>query len=177
MSKIGRKPISFSDVAVDVKGQEVHFKGKNASGVYTIPDYLKINVEGSSLNLTLEDKSKRNFWGLHRSLLSNALLGASQLFEKKLEIIGLGYKAQLKGSNVVLTLGFSHKIDYVLPEGVSMEVDKTGQKLTLRSADKQSLGQACASIRSFRPPEPYKGTGIKLENEVIARKAGKAKAA
>ncbi|OGB97988.1 50S ribosomal protein L6 [candidate division TM6 bacterium RIFCSPHIGHO2_12_FULL_36_22] len=177
MSKIGRKPIKIGDVTVDVKGQDIHFKGKEASGVYTLPEYIKIDKQDKVITLGLEDSNKKSFWGLHRALLSNVLSGAEKQFEKKLIINGLGYKAQVQGSSVVLTLGFSHKIDYVLPEGVSMEVDKSGQRLTLRSANKQQLGQACASIRAFRPPEPYKGTGIKLENEIIARKAGKAKGA
>ncbi len=175
MSKIGRKPIIIGDVAVDVKGQEIHFKGKEASGVYTLPEYIKLDKQDKTITLALEDPKKKSFWGLHRSLLANVLSGAEKQFEKKLEINGLGYKAQAQGSKVVLTLGFSHKIDYELPAGVSIVIDKSGQKLTLSSADKQQLGQACASIRAFRPPEPYKGTGIKLENEVIARKAGKAK--
>ena len=177
MSKIGRKPIALTDdVKVEVKGQEIHYKGKLASGVYEIPEFIKINQGDKTLELVLEDPSKKSFWGLHRALLANVLSGAAVLFEKKLIINGLGYKAQVQGKKVVLTLGFSHKINYDLPEVVSMEVDKSGQKLTLKSIDKQQLGQACASIRAFRPPEPYKGTGIRLENEVVMRKAGKAKA-
>lgn len=175
MSKIGRKPIEIGDTTVEIKGQDIHYKGKNASGIYSLPEYIQPVLEDKVLTLNLSDKSKVNFWGLHRALLSNAIAGASNLFEKKLEINGLGYKAQVQGKNVVLALGFSHKINYELPEGVTMEVDKSGQKLTLKSFDKQRLGQACASIRAYRPPEPYKGTGIKLENEVIIRKAGKAK--
>lgn len=177
MSKIGRKPIQLKDVTVEFKGQEVHYKGKFASGVYILPDVIEISREDDKLHLKLRKSGANNVWGLHRALLANALHGASELFTKDLEINGLGFKAEVKGKNVVLSLGFSHKINYELPASVSMDVDKTGQRLTLKSFDKHQLGQACASIREFRPPEPYKGTGIKLATEKIVRKAGKAKSA
>jgi large subunit ribosomal protein L6 len=176
MSKIGRKPIPLNDVTVEVKGNEVHYKGKLTSGVYVLPACVQATIKEKMLFLVVSDKKQNVVWGLHRALLANALFGASNQFTKDLEINGLGFKAEVKGSNVVLTLGFSHKINYELPKGVTMDVDKTGQKLSLKSSDKHQLGQACARIREFRPPEPYKGTGIKLATEKIMRKAGKAKA-
>jgi large subunit ribosomal protein L6 len=118
-----------------------------------------------------------NVWGLHRALLANKIQGAAQGFEKNLEINGLGYKAVPSGRKVVFTLGHSHKIDFELPEGVTLETDKTGQKLSVKSVDKEVLGQVCSLIRALKPPEPYKGTGIKEAGEVITRKAGKTKAA
>jgi len=176
MSKIGRKPIIVNDVQVEIKGQQVHFKGKNSSGIYEIPVFLKAEFDGTQIKLSLEeDRGNKKFWGLHRALLANRIKGASESFEKKLQINGLGFKAELSGNKIKFSLGFSHKIERILPKGVSMEVDKTGQALTLKSHDRELLGQVCADIRSLRPPEPYKGTGIKLSTEVIKRKAGKTK--
>ncbi|MBT4577801.1 50S ribosomal protein L6, partial [bacterium] len=115
-------------------------------------------------------------WGLHRALLANKIKGADVGFVRKLQIIGLGYKAILKGRNIELSLGFSHKINYELPEGVDLSTDKSGQNLTFSSYDKEVLGTVCSQIRSMRPPEPYKGTGVRYDDEIVARKAGKSKA-
>jgi large subunit ribosomal protein L6 len=178
MSKIGRKPIDLNDTKVEVVGQEIRYKGKISSGTYKLPEFLKAEVDGKQLRLTMsQDRENKKFWGLHRALLANKLNGSNQLFEKKLQIIGLGYKAELTSGKVKLSLGYSHKIEKILPKEVTLEIDKSGQLLTFKSHDKEMLGQVCADIRSLRPPEPYKGTGIKLENEVIFRKAGKTKAA
>ena len=176
MSKIGRKPIAVNNVQVEIKGQQIHYKGKKSSGIYELPPFLKADFDGNQIRLTLEeDRGNKKFWGLHRALLANKIKGAAEAFEKKLQINGLGFKAELSGNKIKFSLGFSHKIEKILPQGVSMEVDKTGQALTLKSANKELLGQVCADIRSLRPPEPYKGTGIKLSTEVIKRKAGKTK--
>ncbi len=130
----------------------------------------------SELTQTVAGEIKRG-WGLHRALLANEIYGAEVGFEKKIEINGLGYKASVSGSKVVFALGYSHKIDLNLPEGVTLEVDKSGQKLTFKGSNKELVGQVCSLVRSLRPPEPYKGTGVKLATETIRRKAGKAKAA
>ena len=175
MSKIGRKPISFGDVQVEVKGQEVHYKGKNHSGIYFLPDYIAAKVEDKTLLLSLTDKSKNNFWGMHRALLANTLQGAEKDFEKLIEITGLGYKGILSGNKITFSLGYSHKIDLELPQDVKVEIDKTGQKLKFTSFDKEKVGHICAKVRALRPPEPYKLTGIKVAGEVIRKKAGKAK--
>lgn len=180
MSKIGRKPIDIGNVKVEIKDNQVHYKGPKGSGVYQVPSLLTVTLNNNQVNLQAEDPSSpdaRRLWGLHRALLANAIKGASTGFEKQLVIEGLGFKAALSGSKVVFNLGFSHKIDYVLPKEVTMEVDKTGQKLTFKSSDKELLGHVCSQIRALRPPEPYKGTGIRGATEVIARKAGKTKAA
>ena len=179
MSKIGRKPIELSNTQIEIKGQVISFKGKNSSGTYTLPDFLKAESDGKQLKLVLlKERDNKKFWGLHRALLFNKLKGASELFVKKLIITGLGFKAELLGgSKIKLSLGYSHKIEVDLPKNVSLEIDKTGQNLVFKSYDKEVLGQICADIRSLRPPEPYKGTGIKLENETTIRKAGKTKAA
>lgn len=180
MSKIGRKPIALDGVKVEIKGQDVHFSGKNDSGVYALPAVLTADLTDTVLTLKLNTAIKaprdvNRLWGMHRALLSNKIIGAAKGFEKQLKINGLGYKAALSGNKVVLTLGFSHKINFELPQGVKLAIDKTGQLLTFTSADKALVGHVCSLIRSYRPPEPYKGTGIKLVNEVIARKAGKTK--
>jgi large subunit ribosomal protein L6 len=186
MSKIGRKPIKLNGVTVEVKGQDVHYKGPKTSGIYRLTPELNARVEDSNLYLTpaeskegMGQKQQSNVnraWGLSRALLSNELGGAAQEFEKMLEINGLGYKAVLADKKVILTLGYSHKIEMDIPAGVFMETDKAGQKVKVRSSDKNLLGEFCAEIRALREPEPYKGKGIKLQTEVIFRKAaGKGK--
>lgn len=181
MSKIGRKPIDIGSAKVEIKGQEVHYTGKKGSGSYMLPEGMKATLDGKMLALSFDASHKtpdtNRVWGLHRALLANRIKGIQQDFEKVLQINGLGFKAALSGNKVVFSLGFSHKIDFILPKDVSLEVDKTGQRLTFRSPDKELMGQVCSQVRALRPPEPYKGTGVKLDTEVIARKAGKTKAA
>lgn len=179
MSKIGRKPIALGDVQIDIKGNEIHYKGKKNSGIYELPNQLEIEIKDKNIYLRpKKDAIEPNqVWGLTRALLSNKIKGAQSGFEKQLKIIGLGYKAVLTGNKLQLSLGFSHKIDYELPANVSLLIDKTGQLLTFQSFDKEMLGQVCGDVRAFRPPEPYKGTGIQYAKEVILRKAGKAKSA
>jgi len=178
MSKIGRKPISLGATAVEVKGQEVHYKGKKSSGVHILDNHLKAEVKDKTLCVSAarQTSDTNRLWGLHRALLNNKIIGADAGFVKKLEINGLGFKAVVQGPKIQFSLGYSHKIDYELPKTVSLEVDKTGQKLSLSSHDKELLGHVCSVIRALRPPEPYKGTGIKYVDETIRRKAGKAKA-
>jgi large subunit ribosomal protein L6 len=175
MSKIGRKPIPFSSVKVEVKGNKVSIVGPKVKFVHELSDGIVAKVEDGKLVLLSEKDSKaaRAAWGLHRALLANKITGAEKGFELAIKIIGLGYKAQLSGKKLVFSLGYSHKIDYTLPDGVTVDIDKPGQKLVFKSHDKMLLGNVCDKIRSFRLPEPYKGTGIMLEDERIIRKAGK----
>lgn len=186
MSKIGRKPIKIDGVKVEIKGHDVHYNGPKASGVYHLPLALDAHVNNAELSITpvdsrdgMSQKQLRNIyreWGLHHALLANELTGASKEFEKLLEINGLGYKAALADKKIILTLGYSHKIEKDVPAGVSVEIDKSGQKVKVKSFDKILVGQFCSEIRSLREPEPYKGKGIKLQTEVIFRKsAGKGK--
>ncbi len=179
MSKIGRKKIPLGDVSVTIQEQTVSYKGPKGEGQYTLPDYLAVTQEDGAIQLTLRKKFRNDnmLWGMHRALLANNIVGVGEGFKKELKIIGLGYKAIVSGKKVELSLGYSHKIRLELPEKVSLEVDKTGQNLVFRSTDKELLGRVCDQVRSYRPPEPYKGTGVKLKDEVIMRKAGKAKAA
>jgi large subunit ribosomal protein L6 len=181
MSKIGRKPIDIGSAKIEVKGQEIHFSGKKGSGVYVLPQGISAHLDGKMLALTVDtaDRSSSNvkcLWGLNRALLANKIKGCQAEFEKVMQINGLGFKAAVSGNKVVFSLGFSHKIDFELPKSVALEVDKTGQRLVFKSSDKELVGQICSQVRALRPPEPYKGTGVKLESEVIARKAGKTKA-
>lgn len=187
MSKIGRKPIKIDGLVVEVKGNDVHYKGPKAAGVYHLSPELSAHVENAHLYLVpakdrslMAQKELSNVhreWGLTRALLANELGGAAQEFEKMLEINGLGYKAALADKKVILTLGYSHKIEEDIPAGITVELtDKSGQKVKVKSSDRNLLGEFCAKIRALRAPEPYKGKGIKLQTEVIFRKtAGKGK--
>lgn len=182
MSKIGRIPIDLGNVQVEVDGQIVKYKGTKASGEHILPDELEAKVEGKTLKIigkisdSFSSKQLRNvnrIWGLNRALLSNKIAGSEKEFSQNVQIVGLGYKAAKSGKNLVFSLGFSHKIDFDLPETVTVDIDKSGQKLIVKSSNKFLVGQVCSEIKDLRPPEPYKGTGIKLADEVIRRKAGK----
>jgi large subunit ribosomal protein L6 len=178
MSKIGRKPIALGGTAVEVKGNEISYKGKKSSGVHTLDPLLQAEVKGKELYITpaTVTNDTNRVWGLHRALLNNKIQGADSGFKKQLRINGLGFKAAVTGSKMQFSLGFSHKIDFDLPQNVTVDVDKTGQLMTFDSFDKDLLGQVCSDVRALRPPEPYKGTGIQYVGETILRKAGKAKA-
>lgn len=179
MSKIGRRPIQVGDVQIEVAGSEIRYKGKKASGVHELPGSLKAEFADKLLKLVPVDK-KANVnleWGMHRALLANKIKGADQPFERQLRIVGLGYKAVISGNKMQMSLGFSHKVDVAIPAGVTVEADKTGQLLTFKSTDRALLGHICSYVRDLKPPEPYKGTGIQYTDEIIKRKAGKAKAA
>lgn len=177
MSKIGKVPILLDGVKVELKGSEVHYTGKRASGVHTLDPKLIAEVKDGSIYITPHENTNdsRRLWGLHRALLSNKIVGARIGFKKQLRIVGLGYKAVATGPTLQFSLGYSHKIDFELPKEVTVEIDKTGQLLTFDSFNKDLLGQVCSDVRALRPPEPYKGTGIQYVTETIIRKAGKTK--
>jgi large subunit ribosomal protein L6 len=180
MSKIGRKPISFNGTIVTVNNNIVSYKGKEASGSYIVPSDFAIIINNDNLVITPIDevrnkKDTNMFWGLHRALLNNAILGAQTLFEKQLKIDGLGFKAELQGNVLTFSLGFSHKIEYSVPDGVKVEVDKSKQNLIFKSTKKDLLGHVCSIIKDLKPAEPYKGKGISYLGEKIIRKAGKTK--
>lgn len=178
MSKIGKKPILLTSAKAQVDGKSLTITGPKATFNHVLPVGIAAKIEGNELVVFAEKNNRRNrmFWGLHRALLANKVKGSETGFEQKLTIVGLGFKAQLAGSKMTLTLGYTHKIEYDLPKEVTVDIDKTGQQLVFRSTDKFILGNVCDAIRSFRPPEPYKGTGIIREGEVVFRKAGKTKA-
>lgn len=175
MSRIGRKPILIpSDVKVAVEGQRVHVEGPKGKLSHAVPDALTVSLENGRLRVgrSADHRAARALHGLTRALLANMVLGVKQGFEKKLEIVGIGYRAQVQGKALQLTLGYSHPVVFPLPEGIQAEVDKQ-TLITLRGADKQLVGQTAAMLRALRKPDPYKGKGIKYVDEVIRRKVGK----
>lgn len=175
MSRIGNAPIAVpKDVTVKTAGQTISVKGPKGSLSFTVPEGISFTHEGSEIRFSRqsESRSHRAMHGMARARTANMVTGCGRGFSRTLEINGVGYRAAVKGKNVDLTLGFSHAISYPLPEGVSAEVDKDG-KLVLSAADRVVLGQVAADIRAFRPPEPYKGKGVKYEGERIIRKEGK----
>lgn len=180
MSKLGRMAIDCTGVTISLNGNSISYKGKFSSGLYNLPDLFQIIIDESKLFIkpTEASKSKKDInmeWGLHRALLNNAITGSRVLFEKQIRIDGLGFKVQQQGNTLVFALGFSHKKECVIPKEVTVEIDKSGQLITARSFDKMILGQFCSDVRFLRPPEPYKGKGIRYVNEVLLRKDGKAK--
>jgi large subunit ribosomal protein L6 len=175
MSRIGNKSIEIpKGVTVQITPTAITAKGPKGS--LSLPRHEAIEVKEEKGELMFkrknDDKDVRAAHGLMRALTSNIITGVTQGFTRQLEINGVGYRAEVKGGTVVLTLGYSHPIEYKLPEGVSAKVDKN--MLILSGMDKQQLGAAAAKIRSFRGPEPYKGKGVKYVEETILRKAGKA---
>jgi len=177
MSKIGRKPIDIKGVVVDIKDHVLRFKGAKGSGEHVVPGCLDIHIDDGMLRLVSAKKGRdvNRLWGLHRALIQNEIRGAREEFIYKMQIVGLGYKAKLSGNKLEFSLGYSHKIDFDVPKEVSVTVDKSGQIIDFKSPNKELLGLVCSEVRSLRRPEPYKGTGIKFENEVLLRKAGKTK--
>lgn len=175
MSRIGKLPVSVpAGVTVEVGGDLIKVKGPKGELEQAIPPRVEIVQEGNELRVMPqgEDRVARSMHGLTRSLLANLVTGVSTGFSKGLEIIGVGYRVEQKKDYLVFTLGYSHPIYYELPAGVTAKID--GQtKLTVSGADRQKVGAAAAKIRSFRPPEPYKGKGVKYADEVIRRKEGK----
>jgi large subunit ribosomal protein L6 len=174
MSRIGKNPVEFAaDIKVSTDGDVITFaKGKNSVGLDTKGN-VGFSVEGNVLtfkNLS-DSREHRAFWGTYRALAQNIVIGLTTGYTKQLEINGVGYRAAVQGKVLNLQLGFSHDINYELAEGIEAVVEKN--VITLKSHDKQLLGQTAAEVRSFRPPEPYKGKGVKYVEEHIVRKAGK----
>jgi len=177
MSRIGKNPISVPDgVTVSIAGKSVTAKGKLGELSATLVDEIGISQDGSTLTVTpLSDTIiARKMWGTSRSVVNNLVVGVSQGFEKKLEINGVGYRAQVQGKELILQLGFSHDVKYPIPDDIEIKcADQT--HVSISGTDKQKVGQIAAEIRSYRPPEPYKGKGVKYEGEYILRKEGKKK--
>ena len=174
MSRIGKNPVEFAaDIKVSANGNVITFAKGNKSMDLDTKGNVSFEIEGNTLtfkNLS-DSREHRAFWGTYRALAQNIVTGLTTGYEKKLEINGVGYRAAVKGKVLNLQLGFSHDINYDIPEGIEATVDKN--VIVLKSHDKQLLGQVAAEIRSFRPPEPYKGKGVKYIDEHIVRKAGK----
>ncbi len=175
MSRIGKKPISIiSGVKVSLDGQHIKVEGPKGCLERTIHDQVKIVMEADQLLVThRNEKSGTALQGLSRTLVANMVDGVTNGFSKVLEINGVGYRAELKGATLNLSLGYSHPIEYPLPTGINAEVDVKANRITVSGIDKELVGATAAKIRSFREPEPYKGKGIKYLDERILRKAGK----
>lgn len=178
MSRIGRKVIPVPEgVEVAVSGGSVTVKGKNGELSLAYHPTVEVTYDGESKQVVVtspgELRENRKFHGLTRSLVNNMVLGVSAYFEKKLDIVGVGYQATRNGDLLCLQVGFSHSVDLPIPDNVICELPSNTQ-VALKSADKQAVGQFAAEIRRVRPPEPYKGKGIRYQNEQIRRKAGKA---
>lgn len=175
MSRIGKLPIAVpKGVTVELSEDAISAKGPKGTLSVALPPLVNINQEDGTLTVSRanDDQSSRAMHGLARTLINNLVTGVSTGFSRAIEINGVGYTVETKGNYVVFNLGYSHPIYYEVPEGVSVTLDgKT--KLTVSGADKQAVGSSAAKIRSFRPPEPYKGKGVKYVDEVIRRKDGK----
>lgn len=165
-----------SGVTVDVNGQQVKAKGPKGELEFVVNELVSVAFENNEISVAPVEDSKpaRAMWGMSRTRIANMLDGVSKEFTKSLELVGVGYRAQMKGSSLSLSLGYSHDIDYPAPDGVKIATPKQTE-IVVSGIDKQKVGQAAAEIRAFRPPEPYKGKGVKYADEFIFRKEGKKK--
>ncbi len=176
MSRIGKKPISLPvGVKVTVDGNTVTVQGPKGTLEQILPEGITISQEDNQVLVERanDNKQQRAFHGLTRALIANMVEGVTNGFEKKLELVGVGYRAQMQGKKLVISIGFSHPVEIDASEGIEFEVPAP-TRITIKGIDKQLVGNTAAHIRAIRKPEPYKGKGIKYENEYIRRKAGKA---
>ncbi|NOX14740.1 MAG: 50S ribosomal protein L6 [Epsilonproteobacteria bacterium] len=174
MSRIGKQPVAIpSGVEVKLNGEILVFKKGSVQRELDTKGNVDVKVKDSNIIFASksDDRKDRAFWGTYRSLSQNVIVGLTDGFMKKLEINGVGYRAVVKGNVLELQLGFSHPVNYEFPKEIGITVEKN--LLTIKGVDKQVVGQVAAEIRAFRPPEPYKGKGVKYSDEIIIRKAGK----
>jgi len=175
MSRIGKQPVTIpGGVEIKIENASVTVKGPKGELISPLFDGISAMQEGDSLSLEcadLNNKAMKSKFGLARALLANVVTGVTKGFERELELRGVGYRAQVQGKNLNLSLGFSHPVIYQVPEGVEVKVEQS--KITLSGIDKQKVGQAAAEIRAFRPPEPYKGKGVRYIDERVIMKEGK----
>jgi large subunit ribosomal protein L6 len=177
MSRIGKKPIAVpSGVTANVEGQTVKVKGPKGALSVALHDDVAVKLEGGAIKVDPRSETKRALsqWGTSRTLISNLISGVTKGFERKLEINGVGYRAAVQGKNLQLALGYSHDVVYPIPEGITIATPKPVE-IVITGSDRQKVGQVAAEIREYRPPEPYKGKGIKYSDERIFRKEGKKK--
>lgn len=175
MSRVGKKPVSINDVTITVEERVIKVKGKLGELSTEIHPNMKVEINDGELVVIRPDDTKENkaLHGLTRALIQNMVTGVTDGFAKTLEVIGVGYRVELKENNLLLNLGYSHPIYFMPPEGITLEVPANNQ-IKISGVDKQLVGLVASKIRSFKKPEPYKGKGIKYSNEIIVRKAGKA---
>ena len=177
MSRIGKKPVVVPQgVTASVEGQKVKVKGPKGALEVVLHDDVTPKMEAGAVVVAprSETKRARAMWGLSRSLVNNLVTGVTKGFEQRLEITGVGYRAAVQGKNLQLSLGFSHEVKYAIPEGIAI-VTPRPTEVVVSGIDRQKVGQVAAEIRDFRPPEPYKGKGVKYAGEYIFRKEGKKK--
>jgi large subunit ribosomal protein L6 len=177
MSRIGKKAVPIpSGVTANVEGQTVKVKGPKGAMQVVLPDDVLVKMDKGEVKVDPRNDGKRarSMWGTSRTLVNNLVTGVTKGFEKKLEITGVGYRAALQGKNLQIALGYSHDVIYPVPEGIAIATPKPTE-IVVTGIDKQKVGQVAAEIRAFRPPEPYKGKGVKYAGEFIFRKEGKKK--
>ena len=177
MSRIGKKAVELpSGVTASLSGQTIEVKGPKGTRTFKATDDVDFKIEDNSVSIMPRGKSKRarQQWGMSRTMIQNIVTGVTDGFEKKLEINGVGYRAAMQGSNLQLALGFSHDVVFQVPDGIQVACPKPTE-ITVSGIDKQKVGQVAAEIRAWRPPEPYKGKGVKYADEYIFRKEGKKK--
>ena len=177
MSRIGKRPVEIPEgVEATLDGRVVTAKGPKGELSFAVNEQVLVKIEDGSIIVDPADDSReaRSFWGMSRTMLLNIVTGVKDGFERHLEINGVGYRAAMQGSDLRLSLGFSHDVIYKPPEGVTIKCPKPTE-ITVSGYDKQVVGQVAAEIRSYRPPEPYKGKGVRYANEYIFRKEGKKK--
>ncbi len=175
MSRIGKKPIEIpGNVKIDIKDNEISVTGPKGTLKMNLTGDVKVNLEGTELTFTRDNEQKKNkaLHGLYRALVMNMIIGVTDGYSKKLELVGVGYKADLKGNLLVMALGYSHPIIFSAPSEIKIEVP-IPTNIIISGIDKQLVGAVASKIRSFREPEPYKGKGIKYDTEKVRRKAGK----
>jgi len=176
MSRIGRQPIAIPDgVTVEAKGREIHVKGPNGALSERMPASISIHIAANEVTFTRPDDRKENraFHGLALALVANMVRGVKEPFVKELDLQGVGYRAELNGNKLVLLLGFSHPVEVEIPNGISVSVDRN-VAIRIEGISRRDVGQFAADVRSLRPPEPYKGKGVRYRDEHIRRKVGKA---
>ena len=177
MSRIGKKAIAVpSGITANVEGQTVKVKGPKGALSAVLPDEVAVTLEGGQIKVDPRNETKRarSQWGTARTLVANLITGVTKGFEQRLEINGVGYRAAVQGKNLQLALGYSHDVVYPIPEGIAIATPKPVE-IVITGMDRQKVGQVAAEIRDFRPPEPYKGKGVKYAAERIFRKEGKKK--
>ena len=177
MSRIGKKPVAVpSGITANVEGQTVKIKGPKGALQVVLHDDVSVKLDGGQIQVDPRSQSKRarSQWGTSRTLIANLIAGVTKGFEQRLEINGVGYRAAVQGKNLQLALGYSHDVVYPIPEGIAIATPRPVE-IVISGIDRQKVGQVAAEIREFRPPEPYKGKGVKYANERIFRKEGKKK--
>jgi len=177
MSRIGKKPVTVpSGVTATINGQHVEMKGPKGTLSFTATDDVTITLDGGEISVKPRGTSKRarQQWGMSRSMVANLVQGVTDGFKKELEINGVGYRAQMQGNTLKLSLGYSHEVNFEVPQGVTVTTPKQTE-IVVEGTDPQLVGQVAANIREWRRPEPYKGKGIKYKDEYIFRKEGKKK--